>query len=124
LEGYPQADLSIAIVWISMMDSDVLAAAQEAVNSLDDPRVSHFFDPEQLSGKAVAGSLGNPGEVAWDMYLFYQPGASWKKEPPAPLAWMHQLSDSWADPERLHIDEDLAKELHNTMAELFRTGEI
>jgi hypothetical protein len=63
LEGHPQAGLHAAIVWISMMDSDVLEAAQEAVNSFDDPRVANFFDPEQISGKAVAGSLGNPDEV-------------------------------------------------------------
>lgn len=106
------------------MDSDVLKAAQEAVNSFDDPRVANFFDPEQISGKAVAGSLGNPGEVAWDMYLFYKPGALWQDEPPAPLAWMHQLSDSWADPARLHLDQDLANELHRTMDDLIRIGEI
>jgi hypothetical protein len=114
LEGHPQAGLHAAIVWISMMDSDVLEAA----------RVANFFDPEQISGKAVAGSLGNPDEVAWDMYLFYKPGALWQDEPPAPLAWMHQLSDSWADPARLHLDEDLANELHKTMDNLIRIGEI
>jgi len=43
--------------------------------------VPQFWDGEQLLGFAVSRSLGmTPDYPAWDIYLFYPPGAKWTEE--------------------------------------------
>jgi hypothetical protein len=108
-------DIEIAVVWISMMDSDIEEAARNAASTLPDARIRFFFDPGQLSGKAMATRLGKSGEVAWDIYMFFQPGILWTDLPPAPDVYMHQLVDSWADQSHLFQDQDLENELHKAM---------
>ena len=70
IESFPDAEISIAIVWINKLAAD----SREAAGMFNDPRVGQFYDPQQLSGKAVADSLGWQGRTAWDIYLFYAAG--------------------------------------------------
>jgi hypothetical protein len=88
------------------------------------PRVCHFYDAERRVGKAIGWSLGaGAGEVAWDIYLFYDGHSEWREEPPLPIAWMHQLTESgWADPARYHRGEDLVRELDRTVKKLTASG--
>ena len=65
------------IVWIPMLDSDERPAADEASAMFADSAVPQFWDGTQLLGKEVARSVGVPEWVAWDVYLFYGPGAEW-----------------------------------------------
>jgi hypothetical protein len=118
IEGFPHADISVAIVWINMLEADTEVAAQESARIIVDPRVHHFHDPERRVGKALARSLGAEGRIAWDIYLFFARGSEWLKEPPRPIQWMHQLSADWADPTRLHVGEGLVEALHKTVKEL------
>ena len=101
------------------MDSDDLEAAKKAVEKFADPRVKQFYDPRQMSGHAIAESLGHPGEIAWDMYLFYPSGAVWLESPPFPDVYVHQLRDSWADQSLLYEDDLLRAKLHETMQSFF-----
>ena len=101
-----------------MMDSDVQDAALAATNTMPDARIQFFYDPAQLTGKAVAASLGDSEEVAWDIYLFYKPGRIWRDLPPSPDTYMHQLVDSWADQSHLFQDEELKQELYKAMQTL------
>lgn len=104
--------------------SDTEQAAQKGASIFQDSRVVQFYDPAMLAGKAVATSLGAPGgkdDIAWDIYLFYEPGQEWSKgeRPPAPVEWMHQLSKcTWADQSRLRCGDRLLAQLHETMKEL------
>ena len=108
----------MSIVWIDILPDDTREAAGRAARIIDDPRVRHFHDPEKRAGKAVAKGLGLGGSVAWDIYLFYTSGSEWTDVPPAPIAWMHQLPPSWADPARLHTGDDLLRELDKAMKRL------
>ena len=81
------------VVWIPMLDSDELPAARDASAQLADRDVSQYWDGAKLVGKQVAGSLGAPEWTAWDIYLFYPPGARWTDQgPPAPTAALAQVA--------------------------------
>jgi hypothetical protein len=121
IESFADADISIAIVWINKLAADSRKAAEVSAGTFNDPRVYQFYDPRQRSGRAVADSLGWQGRVAWDIYLFYTAGHKWNEAPPVPVDWMHQLSDPWADHDRLRTGEDLVRELESSMNALIVT---
>ena len=95
-----------------MLPGDSEATAKEKAAIFNDPRVRQFWDPDQLSGKAIAKSLGYDGKVAWDIYLFYQSGDEWIEAPPEPACWSHQISDSWASRSHFRTGGDLLEELY------------
>ena len=112
LEEFPDADISVSIVWIQMLPDDTKATANRSARIIDDPRVRHFHDPEQRSGAAIAQSIGREGEVAWDIYLFHEKDSAWTEGPPAPIDFMHQLN--W-EPTHFHTGDDLVLALHEAM---------
>jgi hypothetical protein len=118
VEGFPDTEVSIGIIWIHMLDSDSVEAAREAARIIDDVRVRQFHDPERRAGKAIAASLGGQGQIAWDIYLFYASGSEWGARPPVPEAWVHQLSADWADRTRFHWEEYLPRRLEEIMSRL------
>ena len=94
-----------------MLALDSLLSAKWVARRMGDPQVQHFYDPQNLTGRAVAESLGHPGKVAWDIYLFYDPRAQWGDGLPLPACWAHQLTSApWIDPRRYH-ERDLVDEL-------------
>ena len=102
-----------------MMSGDTYKATQKAVKKFKDGRVKHFYDPRQLSGRALAASLGHSDKVAWDVYLFYPPRMMWGELPPPPEVFMHQLRDSWADQDCLFEKDRLRAKLTETMKLFF-----
>jgi hypothetical protein len=90
LEESPDADISASIVWIHMLPDDTKAAAEASAGIIVDRRVRHFHDPRQRLGAAIAAGLGWEGQIAWDIYLFYDKDGRWTEGPPAPLDFMHQ----------------------------------
>jgi hypothetical protein len=80
-----------AIAWIPMLDSDERPAAARASEMFHAARVPQFWDGQQRLGVEVARSVGAPGWTAWDIYLFYEPGAEWTDAGlPRPAAWLAQ----------------------------------
>ena len=121
VKGYPDADISVSIVWINMLPSDNRIMAHVQAHTMQDLRVRHFHDPKKRVGRAVARSLGGRDKVAWDIYLFFAPGGRWDGGPPPPAWWAHQLSgSSWADPAHYHHGDDLIGQLRQAMADLLR----
>lgn len=114
----PHTNLLVSLVWIDMLALDGRFTAGLAARRMQDPRVRQFHDPGKWAGRALAESLGGPGKVAWDVYLFYAPGAVWGDSPPLPVRWTHQLSDSWADPAHYRHGASLVEELAQAMNEL------
>ena len=108
------AEISISTVWIQMLPGDSQITAREKALMFKDTGVRQFWDPNQLCGKAIAEAFGYKGRVAWDMYLFYEPGSQWYELPPRPAGWMHQISESWADPGRFYTGDDLRRKLYET----------
>ena len=102
-----------------MLDNDSIEAAGPSVKYLDDHRFQHFYDQDQIAGKAIAKSVGWDGHVAWDIYLFYGPYAGWNDGPPAPKKWAHQLKDRWADKAHFRRGDNLVKALLKAMQALF-----
>jgi hypothetical protein len=115
---FPDADISASIVWLPILDEDSLEAAIPSVKVLNDKRIQHFYDQDQIVGKEIANGIGWGGHVAWDIYLFYNVGAEWTDAPPRPTYWMHQLRDSWTDKEHFRTGDGLVKELLNAMTKL------
>jgi len=92
LEEFPDADISVSIVWIQMLPDDTKAAVNRSARIIDEPRPPHFHDPEQMAGMAIADGLDWEGKIAWDIYLFYDKDSAWTEGPPALTDFMHQLS--------------------------------
>jgi hypothetical protein len=103
-----------------MTETDTFESARKAVSKFKDERVRQFYDPNQLAGKAFAGSLGHEGKVAWDVYLFYPIASKWTDLPPRPEVFMHQLRNSWADQNCLFEKDLLRLKLLETMKNLFQ----
>ena len=121
IKGYPDADISVSIVWINMLPSDNRIMAHVRARTMQDPRVRHFHDPKKRVGWAIARGLGGVDRVAWDIYLFFAPGGEWDGGPPPPAWWAHQLlGSSWADPAHYHRGDDLIGQLRQAMADLLR----
>ena len=118
IEEFPEMETRVSIVWLHMLQGDSESSAKESARMFSNHRVSQFYDPNKLAGKAIAESVGWKGQVAWDTYLFYPVGREWAKMSPAPSVWMHQLSEPWADREHYHSGDDLVKALFETMKRL------
>jgi hypothetical protein len=74
-----------------MLDGDELPAAEKAADAFRDHAIPQFWDGDTKYGNEVARSLGADGWVAWDIYLFYPPGAEWTdKGMPKPEAALAQ----------------------------------
>ncbi len=83
--------LTPIVVWIPMLDADELPAAVEASHRFRYLPVPQFWDGSQNLGKEVGRSVGADGWIAWDVYLFYPPGAEWTDAGlPAPAAALAQ----------------------------------
>ncbi len=120
MKGYPNADISVIIVWIPMLPSDNEAAAREASGRFDDARVHQLWDANRRSGIAFsrdvfprwlkdAAEALPPGHMLceslksradkppekrplWDIALFYAKGIEWKDGPPKPDYWAKQIA--------------------------------
>ena len=119
IREYPDTNVSVHIVWESMLGSDDIMAARESSKLFDDPRVHQYWDPNRLSGisysrdvfpsirkdmisslpadssirKILAGKKDAPPEKIplWDVAFFYDAGAKWTSKPPLPKSWIKQL---------------------------------
>jgi hypothetical protein len=123
LEEYPDANLNIFIVWIKMCEADSIDVVQEASRLFhNDSRVTQFYDPEKICGLEVAeGFCAKSGEVAWDVYLFYDDQDEWVEQLPQPKDWVHQVRDSsWAEPGRLFQGDQLTSKLREIMLNLLQ----
>jgi hypothetical protein len=60
-----------------MLDADERADAEAMSVRFSDAAVAQFWDGEQRLGWEVSRSFGVRERAAWDIYLFYPPGAEW-----------------------------------------------
>ena len=69
--------------------------------------MSYFWDGKGELGQDYLGVLKIPeGKTPWDVYLLFDRNAEWKKSPPLPTYWMHQLWALWdvAPDRRINAD--------------------
>lgn len=98
LQAGPDADLRVYVVWLGVLSrlspEALVGAARSAARRIDDPRVSHFLDPDYAVAGPYRSILALPeasGDPAWDAFLVFDRAARWDWQPPAPTDWMHQL---------------------------------
>lgn len=86
-------NLEVYVVWMPVLAVDDREAALRARAIVDDDRVRHFWDLDQSLGRAYGRSIELPrgGDLAWDMYLVFNPNARWGSALPIPSVWNHQL---------------------------------
>ena len=80
-------------VWVPILPSDAKLTVGRATKRLDDPRVGHYWDGDNVLTRAYAPVLGIEGN-AWDVYLLYDEDAEWGDTPPKPIYWQEQLGIS------------------------------
>ena len=78
-----------------MLDSDERPAADEASALFRGGGTAQFWDGARLLGEEVARSIGVHEWIAWDIYLFYGPGAEWTDAGlPVPAAALAQAGNA------------------------------
>ncbi len=88
-----EQDVKVYSVWQPILPSDIELTVGRATKSLPDPRVSHFWDGENVFAQTFAPVLGLENQ-AWDVYLLYNSDAVWGDTPPKPAYWQEQLGIS------------------------------
>lgn len=123
MQAFPDADISVAVVWIDILGGDNREEALKATERfVDDPRVKFFYDQKRMTGEAFMKTVPELSEkqvLAWDIYMFYDADAEWAgKLPPSPDTHMYQLGgDSGKLPRNIR-GEALVDTLRATMAEM------
>jgi hypothetical protein len=83
------------VAWIPMLDDDKESDAEESNARFRFGALPGFWDGAKLLGKEVGRSVGVPKWTAWDIYLFYPPGAEWTDAGmPAPEAAIAQVEEA------------------------------
>ena len=91
-----ECDFRLYRVWLPVLETDSLQAAEGAQSSLSrDTRLVDFWDHDLIISKAYHQVLQlgyrRRHRVAWDIFLLYRAGLRWADVPPVPSFWMHQL---------------------------------
>jgi hypothetical protein len=78
LDDHRTAKLSVIVVWEPMYPGDT---RQDAVENevFDDPRVTSFWDPTEISGKwfGEREAGGSDGPIVWDAFYAFNASARW-----------------------------------------------
>ena len=85
--------VAVHVLWTPVLPGDSLVAARNARSTLDDPRVTHYWDEDQSLGLRYGSAvrLPNNRKLAWDIYFVFKPGVKWEQKLPEPSDWWHQL---------------------------------
>ena len=100
LDSIKDTSIRAYVVWVPVLETDQDAPDEETRSLVPDRRAAHFWDAAGILPKLFSGVLRLPtGYPAWDVYLIYPRGATWEREPPAPVYWQHQLPGVTAAPQ-------------------------
>jgi hypothetical protein len=85
--------LKAFVVWTPRYFGDNRAKALASMKLVNDKRAVHFWDGKGWLGKYYGKELKLPGSrtFAWDVYFVFDARATWEKQAPVPIEWMHQL---------------------------------
>ncbi|MFL6201141.1 MAG: hypothetical protein ACJ76J_18375 [Thermoanaerobaculia bacterium] len=83
-------DVAVYVVWSSQVGGKERNVGQ-AAEMVPDRRALHYWDGDQLVGKAFQSLLRTP-DAAWDVWMLFDKGVRWEGNvPPRPAWWEHQL---------------------------------
>jgi len=113
LEEIEAEELKVYVVWGPMLGGETKGDAEWATTFLADPRVEHFWTDNHLLAELFQGPLGLENEPAWDTYLLFPPGSTWKEGVPEPSFFMH-VGRSLPAERRLN-GEELARQVRRLL---------
>ena len=91
LEKNPKADVAVLMIWLKIMDKDDEAAVATAAKHLNDPRITHYWDPGSvLNAQLLDAVTFDVNLRLYDVFLLYDKKAVWEKRLPRPGYWMHE----------------------------------
>ncbi|MDQ2676623.1 MAG: hypothetical protein M3Y34_07415 [Actinomycetota bacterium] len=94
LDRHPTADLKVYVVWLPMLSTDARSRWRFTGHTIDDPRVTHFWDERRVVGRWLAEQAGwDDGDVMWDVYFLYGAEAEWGETPSEPLVRGEKLEN-------------------------------
>ncbi len=96
--------IRVYIIWQPVLMTDDRTSAERRSLEFSDKRLTYRWDAGRLTGDEWQRILGLD-TVAWDVYFLYGPAAEWRKAPPRPAFWMHQLGKSGTDKGAPLLDE-------------------
>lgn len=98
LDRHRSANLRVYVVWFSMVPTDARSRWRLTGHVIDDPRVRHFWDERKVVGRWFAEQANwDEGDVMWDVYFLYGPGAHWGQGPGEPVARGGTIEDEAAE---------------------------
>jgi mercuric ion transport protein len=113
IENMAKKNLSVIIVWTNMLQSDGEQTAFRAASLFKSKNIVQFFDAENKFGDVAAKAISPSGEQAWDIYMFFDKDAQWKKNMPRPFEYAHQLGQTrtWVDQTKYFCGNKLTERL-------------
>jgi len=99
-------DLQVLAIWMEALPFDITRNPARRIETFaDEPRMTHFYDTQQVAGDALQNLLAWQDEsLPWDVFLVYPPGIAWSESLPQPAAWFHQREEANADHYRTGAD--------------------
>lgn len=91
LAQQPNADVQVYAIWFSILPGDDRAEWDGQI--LNDPRVTHLWDNEQVTGRWFAARGYGNMPVQWDALFLYGPASRWNgnDEPSDLLFWRRPI---------------------------------
>lgn len=104
-------DLEVLAVWMEALPFDITRNPARRIETFaDEPRMTHFYDMQQVAGEALQNLLAwQDDSLPWDIFLLYPPGIVWSEDLPQPTAWFHQREE--ANPAHYRTGPDLTEAL-------------
>jgi len=79
LKTHPHARLRVYAIWANKLFGDARNRWDAA--GLTDPRVTHLWDEQDVSGDWLASNVSGYQGSDWDTYLLFGPDATWTSQP-------------------------------------------
>lgn len=121
IENMQRKGIEVMIIWTNMVKTDDLKTAYKGASLFKNPRIIQYFDSKNDFGDLVAKRLSSKGQLAWDIYMFFDEDIVWDGSLPRPFDYAHQLSPAihtWVDKTKYFCGPELTKRLDEIVSTL------
>ena len=96
LAEFPVDRFRVQVVWEPVLTTDFAAPVTQVLGLLDDPRVTQYWDPDQVVSADIVRAVNEdpsgyglkealpPGFIAWDVVAVFASSARWEHDLPHP----------------------------------------
>jgi hypothetical protein len=94
LEKNDSDDFRIQIVWVKSLSTDSEETLPLAINQIQDPRVSHYWDADRaLNPQLIDAIMFEIQMNIYDVFLIYNREQTWEKRLPRPDYFFHEVKN-------------------------------